>query len=130
MKKRIISMLLVTSLLASVGMQAVSLKKATAEGTMVKIAVDEQLDNINILTVTEYSDTLDWIYKMTYDTLITLDEDGNFAPGLAEEWQVVVLDEGGGENSFELILEALQKFNKKSGLPCGEARFLSKKKFF
>ena len=101
MRKKIVSMFLATALVIAVGMETFP-KVATAdEEAMVKIAVDEQLDDINILTITEYSDTLDWIYKMTYDTLITLDEDGNFAPGLAEEWQVVVLDEGGGENSFD-----------------------------
>lgn len=99
MKKQIISMFLTMALLTTAGMGTFP-KLATADGaTTVKIGVDEQLDDINILTVTEYSDTLDWIYKMTYDTLITLDEDGDFTPGLALEWQVSILDEDRGEGS-------------------------------
>ena len=64
--------------------------------------MDEELNDVNILTVTEHSDTLDWIYKMTYDTLITLDENGNFQSGLAEEWFVSVSDdESSEENTFD-----------------------------
>lgn len=102
MKKKIISMLLATTLLAGAATSTVSLKKATAEGATVNIAVDEELNDVNILTVTEHSDTLDWIYKMTYDTLITLDENGNFQSGLAEEWFVSVSDdESSEENTFD-----------------------------
>ena len=105
MKKKLFSILLATSLLAGTGINAYPITKAKADGTTVTIAVDEELYDMNILTVAEYSDTLDWVYRMTYDTLITLDANGNFAPGLATQWLVSVESEGPEQRPSNLIFE-------------------------
>lgn len=104
MKKRTLAVAIATTLFcASLGTLPISNVKADDSNT-VNIAVDEPFSSLDIFSITEYSSSVDWIFKMTYDTLLTLDEEGNLQPGLAKEWRTVP-SEGGDddEEEFEII---------------------------
>ena len=88
--KKIISLLIATTLMASVsGNMATPIANAISTNVnSLTIAVDEDFGDLNILTMTEHSYSSDYIFTMAYDTLLTLDENGNFQPGLVDSWEI------------------------------------------
>ena len=98
MKKRVLATAIAVISLCA-GNLKFSTEKAQADTSdSVKILVDEPFENLDLYSVTEYSSSVDWIFNMLYDTLITLDEEGNFCPGLAREWRIIPTGDGSGES--------------------------------
>lgn len=58
---------------------------ATVVDTL-RVGVDEPMNGLNIFTATKLTDVTSAVFTMTYDTLLTLDSNGNLQPGLVEEW--------------------------------------------
>ena len=63
---------------------------AVAEGNEVPvIATSDDFDSLNILYMTEHSDSADWVFTMIYDRLISVDNSGRFQPELATSCYIV-----------------------------------------
>ncbi|MBO5480564.1 MAG: hypothetical protein J6A63_05210 [Clostridia bacterium] len=94
-KKRIMAVLSAATVLLTSGVgTGISLNAAKADNaTSATVIVDEPFTDLNILTRTKGSYTADMVYTMIYDTLFTLDANGNFAPNLVETWEIIA--EGG-----------------------------------
>lgn len=73
-------------------------RKAKAEYlNSVTIAVDEEIENLNLLTRTEGSYAADMVHTMVCDRLFTLGAGGGFTSDLIESWQMVEGEGGYGE---------------------------------
>lgn len=86
MKKKLISMVLVMSLLGTtVGVvpKAKQFVQADEASDEIVIAVEEGFGFLDIMAQTEYSNSADWIYRMLYDRLLEFDRDGNLMYSLA-----------------------------------------------
>ena len=79
MKKKLISLLLATSLFGTLMGAFPTIEKSVkadenADGIVV--AVEDTFEHLSIIQQTEQSDLVDWVYKMTYDRLLEFDRDG------------------------------------------------------
>lgn len=92
-QRKIQATFLATVLLLGSGLGMVSENVKAESATSATVIVDEPFTDLNILTRTKGSYTTDMVYTMIYDTLFTLDANGDFAPNLVESWEIIA--EGG-----------------------------------
>lgn len=92
-QRKIQATFLATVLLLGSGLGMVSENVKAESATSATVIVDEPFTDLNILTRTKGSYTTDMVYTMIYDTLFTLDANGDFAPNLVETWEIIA--EGG-----------------------------------
>lgn len=86
MKKRLAILTAATLLCTGLGIFPITTGAAEKADT-VRIGVDDPFYDMNILTATKLSATENAVFTMAYDTLLTLDNEGNIQPGLIESWE-------------------------------------------
>ena len=94
-----------------------SLLKASAMvADTVYIAVDEPLDETNLFTATKLTEATGAVFTMAYDTLLTMDSNGNLQPCLVDSWE---FSDATGSNEWDYVLPAYIENNWGSMMPPG-----------